>query len=255
MAPSQRVTPSACLPRDGASARPSAQGLTFDVAKTTDEVVEAWGLVYQSYLHAGLIRPNQAGIHTVPQAIGPNTAVICGRLDSLVVSTLTAYLEGPEGLPLDAVYPDELRALRDDGKVLLELGLFADRREQLQRSIEALLELMRFGTYFGVRVGATHGVIGVHPRHVDFYTRLLAFDLIGPEKTYPLVKDHPVVLLQLDWYGKTKLKAPPRGLVHFMKNPLTAEAFQNRAMFDREALAGSAIESFLQVSSDAGQAA
>ena len=209
-------------------------------------MVEAWGLVYRSYVHAGLIQPNQAGIHTVQQAIGSNTAVICGRLDGLTVSTLTAYLNGPDGLPLDAVYQDELQTLRDDGKVLLELGLFADRRGHLQRSVDALLELMRFGTYFGVRVGATHGVIGVHPRHVDFYTRLLAFDMIGPERTYPLVRDHPVVLLQLDWYGKTKLAKPPRGLANFIKNPLTAEAFQSRARFDSEALAGSAIESFLQ---------
>lgn len=246
MAPSQRVTPSASVRRDGASTRPSPNGLAFDVARTTDEVVEAWRLVYRSYLHAGLIGPNQAGIHTVRQAIGPTSAVICGRLNGLAVSTLTAYMDGRDGLPLDKVYSDELQALRDDGNILLELGLFADRRDQLQRSIEALLELMRFGTYFGVCIGATRGVIGVHPRHVGFYTRLLAFDVIGPEKTYPMVKNHPVVLLQLDWYAKTKLKKPPRGIVHFMENPLTAEAFQSRAQFDSVSLACSAIGTYLR---------
>jgi len=206
-------------------------------------------------LRAGLIGPNPAEIHTVRPAIGPTSAVICGRLDGLAVNTLTAYLDGRDGLPLDEVYPHELRALRNNGNILLELGLFADRREQMERSIDALLELMRFGTYFGVCIGATHGIIGVHPRHVRFYERLLAFDVIGPEKTYPMVRDNPVVLLQLDWYAKTRLRKPARGIVHFMQNPLTAEAFLSRATFDSETLAGSAIESFLRSNSDAGQAA
>ena len=241
--------------RGGSTAASPRNGLFFDVASGVDDVVEAWALVYASYLRAGLIDPNPARIHTVPQAIGSNTAGVRGLMGRLVGCTLSSYLDPPEGLPLDAVYPDELRALRDRGSIPIELGLFADRREHLYRSIDALLELMRFGTYFGVHVGATHGVIGVHPHHVNFYTRLLAFDVIGPERSYGLVKQHPVVLLQLDWYTKTKLKQPPRALAHFMKHPVPAEAFESRARLDAASIAGSSIERYLQRQTTGGQVA
>ena len=242
---SQRTISSTTADHRESPAETSPNGLFFDVARTVDDVIVAWRLVYSSYLQAGLINPNPARIHTVRQAIGPSAVVMCGQLKRLVVSTLTAYMDGQDGLPLDSTYPDELQALRDKGKVLLELGLFADRREHIHRSTEAVLELMRFGTYFGVHSGATHGVIGVHPRHVEFYTRLLAFDVIGPEKTYSLVNEHPVVLLQLDWHAKAKLAKPPRGLAHFLRNPVPAEAFEGRARLDDQAIAGSPIERFL----------
>ena len=224
-----------------------AQGLRFDVAQDADQVVEAWELVYKSYLKVGLIDPNPARIHTAPEAVGPNTAVVRGRLGHMVTCTLSAYLDGPSGLPLDSVYPDELRAMRDRGETPLELGLFADRRERMYRSIDALLGMMRLGTYFGVHVGATQGVIGVHPHHVKFYTRLLAFDVIGPERSYGVVKDHAVVLLRLDWYTKTKLAKPPRGLAQFMAHPVPAETFERRARLDSQLIAGTRIERFLSL--------
>jgi len=255
MASSQQATSPADTNRDDIPSDAPSEGLTIDVAGSIEEVVTAWRLVYKSYIRAGLIHPNTARIHTVKQAIGLNTAVICGRLGGLTISTLTSYLDGPDGLPLDSTYPDELRALRDQGKVLLELGLFADRREHLHRSVEAMLELMRFGTYFGVHVGATHGIIGVHPRHVAFYTRLLAFDVIGPERTYSVVNERPVVLLQLDWHTKTGLAKPPRGLAHFIRNPVPGEVFERRARMDAESVADTAIERYLQVNPGAEQAA
>lgn len=255
MACSKQAAPAIPAGRETPTARTAPNGLFFGVAENTDQVVQAWELVYRSYVRTGLIDPNQSRIHTVPQAVGPNTAVVRGCLSELVICTLSSYLDGPDGLPLDAVYHDQLQAMRDQGKVPLELGLFADRREHLYRSIDALLELMRFGTYFGVHIGATHGVIGVHPRHVSFYTRLLAFDVIGPERSYGLVKHHPVVLLELDWYRKTKLAKPPRGLAQFMKQPVPAEAFAGRARLDSESIAGTAIARYLQSNQETGDKA
>jgi hypothetical protein len=244
--------------RDGrasGSSEPVAKGLCFDVAESVARVEQAWELVYKSYLREGLIDPNAARIHCVPEAIGPNTAVVQGRLGELAISTLSAYLDGPLGLPLDSVYPDELKALRDQGKVLMEYGLFADRREHLFRSTDSLLELMRFATYFGVHLGVTDAIVGVHPHHVKFYTRLLAFDVIGPERNYSLVKEHPVILLRMDWHAKIKLGHPPRALAHFMAGPVTADAYEGRVRFDQETLVGSRIDQFLRGPAADGKAA
>jgi len=221
---------------EGTSARQAAgfdslavSGLRFRPAGSPSEVLDAWQLVYQSYQRIGLIGPNPAAVHTVPHALQDRAVVICGRIRSLTVSTISGYLDLPDrGLPLDAVYPDELAELRADGRTLMEIGLFADRREHIERSIEALLELMRQVCYFGVTQGATDGVIGVHPHHAAFYIRMLGFERIGEEKNYSLVNDNPVILLRLDWYEKIRQIKPPRGLRYFRDNPLAADAFAGR---------------------------
>ena len=228
-------------------AQPPQTGLYFQPAASIGQVIEAWSLVYRSYLRAGLIPANPSRLHTVAHAIQPRSVVICGRIGGLTVSTMSGYFDrtdGP-GLPLDRVYPDELADLRRDGRTLIEIGLFADRREHIERSVESLLELMRQVTYFAVGHGATDGIISVLPRHAPFYTRLLGFEPIGDVKTYSLVKDNPVVLLRLDWYAKINAEKLPRGLRYFRDNPLLPERFATRCVLDEAVVADSPIARYL----------
>ena len=232
-------------------------GLSFTVAASLEDVLDAWTLVHDSYVRAGLIHVNPAGLHTVPHAVQSRSVVMCGRIGNLTVSTLSGYFDRSDknrpdkpGLPLDAVYADELNKLRRNKRILMEIGLFADRREHIERSTEALLELMRYVCHFGVAHGATDGIIGVHPRHARFYTRLLDFDQIGPVRTYSLVKDHPVVLLRLDWRNKVQRQKLGRGLRYFRDNPVTAEQFAQRFLLTAQSIAGSPIEQFLRLTED-----
>ena len=223
------------------------QGLRFDVARSLDEVVAAWGLVYRAYLGKSLVEPHPDEVYTVPQAVGANTVVVCGRIDEMVVSTLSAYHDSAElGLPLDTVYPDELASLRREGRWLMELGLFADRREQVRRSMHALLELMRLACFFGVHTGATDGVIGVFPNHAGFYRRLFGFVPIGPARTCEAYNGADVVLLHLDWYGAIRRAEVPPGLREFVAHPVGAEVYHGRFRPTAAAVAGSPIERFTQ---------
>src|SRR2546421_4112568 len=172
-------------------------GLHYHIASTIEDVLDAWRLVYLSYQRDELIDPNPFGIHTVPQAVGPNTAVAIARYGNLAVSTLSAYADGPAGLPLESVYHWEIEAIRRSGRLPMEVGLLADRRDQVSRSVESLFELMRFAFYFAVDLASEQGivgVVGVHPRHAPFYKRLFGFEQIGALKSYPSVRDRPVVL-------------------------------------------------------------
>lgn len=210
------------------SAQDSVSPLTFDVAQTTDDVMEAWGLVYNAYRRLGLIDPNPWAVHTNNHALSNDTAVIRGCLEGKCVTTITGYLDHADhGLPLDDAYPDELKRLRDRGCQLIEVGLFADRRGELKRTRAALLDLMRWATYFGLTHGARQAVIGVHPHHAKFYAKCLGFEIIGEEKSYGSVNGAPVVPLFLDW---EKLSAGKRcrGIQSFQDHPLSAEAFTQR---------------------------
>jgi hypothetical protein len=204
-------------------------GLHYRPAQDADEVTEAWNLVHDAYVRAGLIAGNRFGIHTYPQILDDDFAVILGEIQGVPVSTLSAYVGRERGsLPLESIFGYEIQGLRDQGKQLLELGLFADRRQFMFRSFDSLLELMRHATFFGLTQGCTDAVIGVHPEHASFYRRILGFDHCGEIKPHPGVKGNPAVLMHLDWDKQLNLEKQPRGIRYFLDHPLGPEAYANR---------------------------
>lgn len=228
-------------------ARPTpSSGLAFSVARNLDEVMAAWRMVYMAYRRSGLIEPNSFRIHTAPQAVGPHAAVISAHIGEVTVSTLTAFADGPVGLPLDRVYEAELKALRAAGRSLMEVGLFADRRIELHRTAESLFELMRYAFYYGLRTKVTDFVIGVHPRHARFYTRAFGFEPVGGTRTYPAVNHRPVVLLRGDLDAKLKLTPLHPALDYFVNNPVPTALFDDRFPFAHPDIAGSIVEQFLE---------
>ncbi|WP_428387130.1 N-acyl amino acid synthase FeeM domain-containing protein [Mucisphaera sp.] len=223
----------------------SVSGLNFDIAETIDDVIESWSLVYQCYRRAGLIEANPEEIHSVRQAVNEQTLVVLGRIRETAVSTMSVYIDGPQGLPLDTVYRDKLNQLRDEGRTLVELGLFADRREHLFRSIDAILELMRHCCHYAVNNEAVDAVVGVNPRHVAFYTRLLGFEVIAEEKSYETVNGFPVMLLHLDWRLKTSADKLPRGLAHLASPAIGPDFYANRVCMTPQAINGTPIQRYL----------
>ena len=173
----------------------------------------------------------------------PETVLTIAR-ESLTVTTLTAMADGPKGLPLDRVYKDELTKLRGQGRTLVEVGLFADRRKHLARTAEALFQLMRYAFFYGKERGMTDFVIGVHPRHARFYIRALGFDYLGAERVYPAVNDRPVVLLRGDIQARLKCDPLHPALDFFVKNPLEADEFRHRFEFKPLQIVGSSLEAF-----------
>jgi len=207
----------------------SGIGLNYRPAANAEEVCDAWALVYEAYVRTGLIDPNPHSLHTYPQILDSEYVVIIGQIDSLTVSTLSAYVgDAPGSLPLESIFANEIDEFRQQGKRLLELGLFADRRQHIFRSFDALLELMRFTTYFGICQGCSDAVIGVHPDHVGFYERILGFEAHGTVKPHPGVRGHPAVLMQMDWSRQSSREVPAKGIRYFLDHPLDASAFAER---------------------------
>lgn len=220
-------------------------GLSYRVGRSLAEVLECWQLVYQSYTRDGLIDPNPFGVHTTKYAIGPRTSVAMAVLKGSIVGTLSSYGDGPEGLPLDVTYRAEIESLRRAGRRPMEVGLFADRRVQVSRSVESLLELMRYAFYFALDLSADDVIVGVHPRHAPFYMRLFGFEQLGTRRTYPMVKDRPVVLLKFDMNRQPATDSLPKGLAYLVQHPLSRAEFKDRYLFDEPAVADSPIGQFV----------
>ncbi|MEO7053101.1 MAG: hypothetical protein ABI128_15685 [Rhodanobacter sp.] len=235
----------------GIASRPSSSPVRGNepsclCATSLEQVESAWRLVYERYTQMGLIDENPFGIHAVPGAVGKHACVIWGPEGPDVGYTMTLFRDNPMGLALDSVYARELDDLRGKGRRLLEVGMLADRRQSAARGIGALLSMMRWAVYYGLHTDMTDIVIGVHPRHAQFYIRCYGFEEFAAPTSYPLVRDNPVVPLRLRLLEGMARDVLPRGLAEARDNPLPSSAFSHRFAFEAERLHGSVIAGFLK---------
>ncbi len=214
-------------------------------ATSVEQVESAWRLVYERYSQMGLIDENPFGIHAVPAAVGQHACVIWGPEGPDVGYTMTLFHDNPLGLALDSVYARELDELRGSGRRLVEVGMLADRRQSAARGIGALFSMMRWAIHYGLHTDLTDIVIGVHPRHAQFYIRCYGFEEFAAPTSYPLVRNNPVVGLRLRLREGLANDVLPRGLTDARDNPIPASAFSNRFAFEPEQLRGSLIAGLL----------
>lgn len=201
--------------------------------------------MYERYVDKHLIQANPFGIHTVPQAVGPNVCVIHAATAVDSGATFTLMGDSPAGLPLDSVYSSALNAMRWQNRTPVEVGLMAQRKGGMQRGAWALFDMMRWAVYYALHIHATDIVIGVHPHHVRFYTRCFGLQPFARPATYPLVNNNPVVPLRLALHEALAAATPPRGLTYIRDHPVDATQFQHRFRFQPDQLRGSIIERFL----------
>lgn len=221
-------------------------GLHFAVAQTLEDVTDSWHLLYSVYRRVGYIPANPYELHTTPHAISPEALVVTAKIQGLTVGTICAIPDGPLGLPLDSVYHEQLQALRQPGHTLLEIGLFADRREDVDRSFITILELMRFTFYFGYHQATTDIVCGIPPRRARLYARAFGFEIIGEPTNYASVQGNPVVLLHSSRAHLAANLDKYKAMDYFTQHPLARDVFEPRFRFHPEQLAGSLLEKYLQ---------
>ncbi len=218
--------------------------LEIAVAHTREEVAAAWQLVYRSYREADLIEDNPFQIHTVPHALRTSTTVVLGRMGDELVSTLTMMHDSRNGgLPLDCVYKTRLDELRSEGRRLMEVGLFADRRLTIGRATAAFMEMMRF-VFYNSCYHLADIIIGVHPSHAAFYQRNFGFVIDGHVDAHPTVNHRPVVLLRGDTQAQLTANPVPMQLKEYLNRPLPRAAFANQTPLNREGVAGSVLANF-----------
>ncbi|MEX0886463.1 MAG: hypothetical protein WD009_08500 [Phycisphaeraceae bacterium] len=253
-------------------------GLALMTARTIDEVVDAWRLVYRTYLAAGRITPNNVELFTRPEAVGPESAVFMGRINGLTATTLTAIGDSERGLPLDCAFPTQLNAWRDEGRRLVAVDLFADRRQQSTRRSSALFELLRHAFFHCLASGATDMLCTVPVQWQDLYTTHFGFqpvpvappqgsghdDCADEERAADsgaggygeggeggggggLQLMRAIVADALDVPSERSAFAP------FLKHPLPDDALSQRFDFNSAAVATSAVGAFLQSSETGGR--
>lgn len=127
-------------------------------------------------------------------ASGQVTLSAC--VEDTTVATITAGLDSSQGLYVGRLYPDEVQALRDEGRKLCEFTKLAV--DESVRSHAVLGAIFHVACMYVINLHqCTDVLIEVNPRHVRFYQRMLGFKRIAGERLDPEV-NAPAVLLRLD---------------------------------------------------------
>jgi hypothetical protein len=230
-------------------AAPHPPTSAYRAARCLREVTAAWHLVYRVYAGAGLIEPNPYLIHTTPQAANERSAVFLGRRRGSVESTLTAVLDSPAGLPLDAAFHEPLEQLRYDARRLMECCLFAHEHhteahwQPPPRAVEpawtahptrayqagtALVNLMRLAFWYGVNHSVTDFALAVPAHHAQFFAKAFGFAQLGAERPHPLLGGQPLVLLVANLEASLRQRPLPFALNYSLHRPISPEAFEHR---------------------------
>jgi len=92
-------------------------------------------------------------------------------------------------MPLEALYDDEVKAMRERGLKLAEVSCLAVQRDSLDRKkrFEICVNLMGLMAQYARYHGIDRLLVACHPRHSHFYVDFLGFQLFGERKPYDSV--------------------------------------------------------------------
>jgi hypothetical protein len=211
--------------------------LVFSITRTIDEILQAYRLVYKNYLRAGYIDEHPSEMRYSAHNASPSTVTFCAKLGDAVVTTASVVFDSPLGLPMEAIYHDELEVLRQQGARLCEVTMLADRRRAGMRTIPSILRLFRLIVPYAMRVEkVTDIVITVNPTHAAFYSKYLLFDDLAGWKTYPSVKNAPAVAKRVNLSNVQNKDKRPKLYEFFMGFEPPEEAFAGRKRFTQDEL-------------------
>lgn len=203
---------SAVLPRPGERAVPAGHGgpyppITIKIASTREEREAAFRLVYLRYLGSGLCAANPSGMRLTPYHLLPTTTLFVALYKGEVILTLSLVGDGRQGVPMESIFPDEIRSLRARGVRFGELSCLADRRRSLVRFLPLFVQITRLMYQHALAQDPAYQlVIAVHPKHGKFYERFFGFRPLAPERPYRSVLNAPAAAYALEpsWLAKAR---------------------------------------------------
>ncbi len=196
---------------------------TVRVARTIDDYEAAFRLVHAAYTFLGIENVRHDGVRVLPQHLLAESTVLVAYEGTQIVGTMTVIADSRAGLPLDKQYPQSLAALRRGGARLVEYASLAVVKRCWATGVTQLLSIAAYNLAFN-HLGATHTVIGVHPRAGAFYRAMFDFHELGEAQPH------------------SELTAPVVGLVQDMAK---AQPFVRRKFKKRMASGKLPIEHFL----------
>ncbi len=149
-------------------------GITYEIARTREDLDAAFSLVYQAYRREGITPydPSQRRI-TLFHAL-PSTTTLVAKKGPRVVATVSLIKDGELGVPSDTL--TDLNSFRRPGKRMAEISSLALRPDLHGQAAGVMFYLTKYmirysREYFGV----DRYIISVHPGRLPLYQGLFLF--------------------------------------------------------------------------------
>ncbi|MBD3245993.1 MAG: hypothetical protein GF333_03185 [Candidatus Omnitrophica bacterium] len=185
------------------------RSVDYRIARIREEITQAYSLVYREYLKRGYTEecPSQMR-YTVYNAL-PQSSTFVTVADDIVLSTVSVIPDSPLGLPMDAIYRNEIDALRDQGKKVCEVTMLASNTD-LFRGVSVMLNAKKMFfifslfklvfDYLSIYHDYDFACITFHPKHKLIYDFLL-FEDLGELKTYNHANGAPAIGKYINLHG------------------------------------------------------
>ncbi len=176
--------------------------IEYRVARSRDELEQAYGLVYQEYLKRGYIDESPSRLRLSVYNLLPQTTTFVAVYEGVVTATATLIPDSPLGLPMDEIYAQELALFRKHGKAFCEVSMLASHTDLFREGASMMLNAKKmFFVFFLFKrifdyarevLKMDYIVITINPKHRMTY-EYLHFTDIGGLKNYSKVNGAPAL--------------------------------------------------------------
>ena len=159
----------------------------------------AYALAYRVYHRAGYVNSGSAALCVASYDTSEDTLTLLAEdMNGNECATISLVFDSNRGLPCDEIYGSETRELRARECKMAEVTRLAID-DSFPGARKLLLHLFN-QCYIFARIvrGRSDLLVEVNPRHVNYYQRLLHFDVAGPERPCSRVQGAPAILLRLN---------------------------------------------------------
>ncbi len=176
-----------------------AREIRVKIATEAEEFEGAFELLAANYRARGYEPAGDKPFRFCPHHALPGTVTLVAEHDGKIVATLSLVPDTDLlGLPMESIYGEEVVGLRREGRRMAEAICLADTGLSIREFVQVFKSLIKLAMQYHTSRGGDTWVIVVNPRHAGFYQKVLGFEAMGPQRSYPSVQNAPAVAYLLD---------------------------------------------------------
>lgn len=174
-------------------------GLTFQLARTKEDLEAAFKLLHNAYVEQGFIEPQDSGMRFIIQHALPTTSILIAKMNDVVVGTISVMRDTPLGLPMEKAF--DISHLKVKGQRVSEFSSLAIHPD-FRRSMSGVIffPLTLYAANFAKNCfGTDYLVFNLYPHHADFYNAIFGSTYLKSQKA--ITEDYlgaPAAGIQLD---------------------------------------------------------
>ncbi|MBU4477799.1 MAG: hypothetical protein L6420_01960 [Elusimicrobia bacterium] len=196
---------------------PKEKETIYRVARTRDELEEAFSLVYKEYAGRGYIPKHyKSTLRLSLHNAVPSTVTFVALQDNRVIATVTLIPDSVLGLPMDSIFKEEVDVLRKGGLKVAEVSQLSLDGDLFPKNWFSLFNFNKLAFVFKLfklvldysfyTAGLNELCIAINPSHQYLY-KFISFKQMGGLKHYGSVNKAPAIAFKCDLTkAKEKLK-------------------------------------------------